>query len=82
MIAGDITCLRLVHDRAVFGIADTEGGDTVFREFYVEDDGHGERLIALGSGHSEPKKHCSGEWPRAGSEDLLAGGSITFQTRR
>lgn len=32
-IAGDITCLRLVHDWAgVFGIADTEsGGQTVFR---------------------------------------------------
>lgn len=64
--AGEITCLRLVHDRAVFGIADTEsGGETVFREFYVEDDG--ERLVALGSERSAPKKHCSGKLPRTGS---------------
>lgn len=78
-IAGEITCLRLMQDRAVFGIADTEsGGETVFREFYVEDDRDGERLIALGSEHSAPKKHCSGKLPRAGSADVLASGNITF----
>ena len=78
-IAGDITCLRLMQDRAVFGIADTEsGGATVFREFYVEDDGEGERLVALGSEQREPKKHCSSKLPRAGSGGTLASGSITF----
>ena len=78
-IAGDITCLRLARTRAVFGIADTEsGGETVFRAFYVEDEGRGERLIALGSEHSAPKKHCSSKLPRAGSGDVLANGSLTF----
>ena len=78
-IAGDITCLRLVRGRAVFGIADTEsGGDTVFREFYVEDDGERERLIALGSQQSEPKKHCSAKVPREGSGMVVAHGNITF----
>lgn len=78
-IAGDITCLRLVRGRAVFGIADTESsGDTVYREFYVEDDGESERLIALGSRQSEPKKHCSAKLPRAGTGSLVARGSITF----
>ena len=78
-MAGAITCLRRVGDRAVFGIADTEsGGETVFREFYVEDDGRGERLLALGSESRAPKKHCSSHLPRAGSGAVLASGSITF----
>jgi len=82
-IAGDITCLRRKGDRAVFGIADTHGGgETVFREFYVEDDGDGARLAAECDQPRAPKKHCSSHMPRPGSEDVLASGSLTFATAK
>ena len=66
----------------MFGVAETEsGGETVFREFYVEHDGEVDRLIALGSEQSDPKKHCSAKPPRKGSGEILASGSIVSSSR-
>ncbi|MDQ3723671.1 MAG: ExeM/NucH family extracellular endonuclease [Actinomycetota bacterium] len=80
-VAGDVTCLRLSGERAVFGIADTESGSTVYREYYVEDDPRGDRLIELGIQAGAPKKHCSSHLPREGSGVVLARGAITFASR-
>ncbi|MEJ7787890.1 MAG: ExeM/NucH family extracellular endonuclease [Solirubrobacteraceae bacterium] len=77
--AGEITCVRRAGDRAVFGIADTlSGAETVYREFYVEDDGSGERLIELGTTDEAPKPNCSGSLARRGSGHVITSGSITF----
>jgi len=77
--SGDVTCLRIAGDRALFGVADTTSGEgTVFREYYVEDKPHKpEGLIELGDGRSTaPSAGCSSKLPRPGSGSPIAGGSI------
>ena len=84
---GDVTCFNQVGQAAIFGIADTAGTGTVYREFYIKDGattGTPDRISGIGKPESTPPpsscrtavpKRTSGKPIRSG--DISLGGTPT-----